>query len=311
MEIKLWGVRGSLPTPLHTDDLRGRLVEAIEAGRADPGLDPQEIIQRLPLHINRVIGGETTCVEVRFGKDQLIIDMGTGARRLGYDMMARGHKGDVHILITHTHWDHIQGWPFFVPGFVPGNTVHFYSCHDHTRERFIHQQHPNFFPVTFEEMRSTREFHEYKPGEPFQVGPFQIDTRGLKHPGGSTAYRIRTNGRTFIFATDTEFFGPDLPKDVRDYMSFFGGVDLLIMDAQYSLLEAEQRVGWGHTAMKVAVGCALEWNVKKLVLTHHEPAHNDEKIRALYEETRAHLESIRGQRTLEIELATQDAVFAL
>ncbi|MBI3395171.1 MAG: MBL fold metallo-hydrolase, partial [Spirochaetia bacterium] len=207
-----------------------------------------------------------------------------------------------------THWDHIQGWPFFVPGFIPGNTIHLYSCHTHTRERFVRQQQSDFFPVTFDEMRSTRIFHEYTAGESFQVGSFAIDTAALTHPGGSTAYRIRAGGKTFIFATDTEIFGPTLEEDMRSWKPFFEGADLVVLDAQYSLKESEQKVGWGHTAMLIAVDCAVLWNVKKALLTHHEPAHADQGIRDLFAEAVAHIKK-KGSVSTAIELAMEDKIY--
>ena len=209
-------------------------------------------------------------------------------RKLGYDMLSRGQKGDIHVLMTHTHWDHIQGWPFFGPGFFPNNRVHFYSCHANCRERFIRQQYKDYFPINFEDMASKRDFFQFQSGDSFDIESFHVSTLPLMHPGGSIAYKIVSGGKQFVFATDTEFFGPDLEKQIEDRRDFFEGVDLLVMDAQYSLAEAEQKIGWGHTAMLIAVDCAVHWKVGRLVLTHHEPAHNDAKTFRLYEEAVAY-----------------------
>lgn len=292
MQIKLWGVRGSLPSPLDPRDYRSRVHDVLKKARnlwdESPGLSVDEVYEKLPAPLAGVVGGDTTCVELRSGDEQLIFDLGTGARRLGYDMMARGHKGDLHILMTHTHWDHIQGWPFFAPGYIPGNHVHFHSCIPDCEERFIKQQQFEFFPLGFHDMMSERTFHTYDQGDSFEVGSFKVTTEALIHPGGSTSYRVDREGKTFIFATDTEFFGPELPDLMEKKKPFFKDADLLIMDAQYSLKESEQKIGWGHTAMVIAVDCAIEWGVKRLALTHHEPAHDDFTTYQLFEEALEH-----------------------
>lgn len=308
MQVKLWGVRGSLAAPLDPVDYRSRLRSSIEHARTlwsrDPGLTTDDVVAALPEHIRDLIGGDTTCVELRSGDEQLIFDMGTGARRLGYDMMSRGAGGTIHILMTHTHWDHIQGWPFFIPGYIPKNDIHFYSCFENCRERFLRQQEFDFFPLSFDEMGSGRQFHLFKQGDAFAIGGFQIRTGALIHPGQSTAYRIDRDGKSFIFATDTEFFGPKLPAVIEEKRPFFEGADVLVLDAQYSLKEAEQKVGWGHTSMTVAVECAIAWKVKRLVLTHHEPAHDDFTTIGMFSAAREYLET-EHKNGLELILARQ------
>ncbi len=315
MRIKLWGVRGSIPTPLSSNEYRRRLKSALEHARgrweSDPDVSPETLLAELSPDIRKLVGGETTCVEVRSGEDQLIVDLGTGARRLGYDMMARGFKGDVHVLVTHTHWDHIQGWPFFIPGYIPDNTVHFHSCIENCHERFQRQQHFDHFPVEFDAMMSKKEFHIYQPGDSFEVGPFTVKTVGLMHPGGSVAYRIEAGGKVFVFATDTEFFGEDLEGQIEKHRPFFENADLLVMDAQYTLDEAEQKVGWGHTAMRIAAECSLKWKAKRLLLTHHEPAHHDDTIHDLFVETEKFVEANANGHKPEIALAYENDEYEL
>lgn len=315
VQIKLWGVRGSIPTPLSSGEYRERLKVALSHARerwqSEPDLSAEGVLAELSPEVLNLVGGETTCVEVRSGEHQLVIDLGTGARRLGYDMLSRGVKGDIHVLVTHTHWDHIQGWPFFVPGYIPDNTVHFYSCIQNCHQRFQRQQHFDHFPVEFDAMMSKKEFHTFPAGGNFAVGPFQVSTLELAHPGGSVAYRIEANGKKFIFATDTEFSGDDLDEQIARYSSFFEGADLLVMDAQYTLDEAKQKIGWGHTAMVISVDCALKWKVRRLVLTHHEPAHQDEKIHTLFAEASKHLEQNANGHRPEIFIACENDVFDL
>ena len=315
MQIKLWGVRGSIPTPLSSGEYRQRLKAALgqarERWQADPDLSAEKVLEGLSPEVTNLVGGETTCVEVRSGDAQLIIDLGTGARRLGYDMLARGVKGAIHVLVTHTHWDHIQGWPFFVPGYIPDNSIHFYSCIPDIHERFQRQQHFDHFPVEFDAMMSKKEFHTYQPGESYEIGPFRVSTLELAHPGGSVAYRIEAGGKRFIFATDTEFSGDNIDEQIEKYRDFFENADLLIMDAQYTMDEARQKIGWGHTAMVISVDCALKWHVKRLVLTHHEPAYQDEKIHMLFDEAAKYLDEHANGSRPEIRIACENDVFDL
>ncbi len=316
MNVKLWGVRGSIPAPLGPEDYQSRLLRALaiarDAWEQNPDLEPESLLEKMPEHLHTIVGGETTCVEVRSGDVQLILDMGTGARRLGYDILGRGYKGPLHVLMTHTHWDHIQGWPFFVPGYIPDYEVHFYSCMDDCENRFIGQQIEYYFPVTFDSMGSGRKFHQVKPGDSFEIGPFNIRTEDLQHPGGSTSYRIECDGRSFVFATDTEFFGPGLADQIESKRSFFEGADLLVMDAQYTPEEAEQKKGWGHTSMQTAVECALKWKVKQLVFTHHEPAHTDDATYKIFDDARKFLKDNNPNgHVLELAVAREGDSYSL
>lgn len=314
MEVKLWGIRGSVPAPLDPRDYRSRVQTILEKAkdqwRRSPNASVDEVMSELPPNISNLIGGETTCVELRDENQQLIFDLGTGARRLGYDMMARGISGEIHILMTHTHWDHVQGWPFFVPGYIPNNHLHFYSYFENCEDRFVRQQNFDFFPLGFHEMMSKREFHHIEKGSRFTIGDLNIHTEALIHPGGSTAYRVEKAGKSFIFATDTEFYGPELEEIIARKKPFFENADLLILDAQYSLKESEQKIGWGHTSMIVAVDCAVAWNVKRLVLTHHEPSHDDITTWRLFEEAQDYLDRIHPGK-LEIILAKEGDVLQI
>ena len=286
MRIKLWGVRGSIPTPMSSSEYRdgvmGILGESKNLWEKNPSMDVEQVFQNLPERLKQPVGGDTTCVEVSHGDTILILDMGSGARRLGMDLMKRKF-GELHVLITHTHWDHIQGWPFFVPAFIPGNTIHFYSSFDDMEERLDLQQKFQFFPVALNQMASNKIFHVLKYHNEFQIGPFTISSYPLIHPGGATSYKIQAGGKTMIFATDTEFYGESKDKNINDARSFFYGADVLLLDAQYSDEEARVKAGWGHTSVNVAIECAISCSVKRLFLTHHEPVHSDHQIYELHE----------------------------
>lgn len=315
MKIKLWGVRGSLPTPMGAPEYQSILAEALaiaaQVHRTNPHSTASQIFEAIPERYRQVIGGETTCVEVNAADTVIMMDAGTGARRAGSDMAKRGVK-EVNILITHTHWDHIQGFPFFAPAYSPEVTLNFFSCIPDLEERFVTQQHPDHQLESFARLPCKKSFTTVEQGQPFQVGRLRVEAQPLIHPGGSASYKIRHNDRTFVFATDTEFYGPELSTLVQKYDRFFHGADMLIIDAQYSLTEAEQKRGWGHTAMTIAVDCAMHWDIGRLGLTHHEPAHSDETIRELFARATEYLEENNPHKhRMELYLAREGEEYFL
>lgn len=315
--IKLWGTRGSIPTPISSDEYRKRLIQALEFARdrwdKEPDLPAANILEGLPAEISTLIGGETTCAEIRSGDDFLIIDMGTGARRLGYELMTKGPPKDINILMTHTHWDHMQGWPFFIPGYLPSSNVNIYSNYDDMEDRFLRQQHPEHFPLQFEQMASTKKFHLFEHKDTLNIGPFKVTNHHLKHPGGASAFKIESDDKTFIFATDTEYTGTveQVEKQIEDSRYFFEDADLLVMDAQYTMEDASHKIGWGHTPTENTIKCASSWCVKKLVLTHHEPSYDDRDIMQLFLEGARNVGDTKCALDLEIEIGVEGSVFTL
>ncbi|MBL8021448.1 MAG: MBL fold metallo-hydrolase [Leptospirales bacterium] len=316
MRIKLWGVRGSLPTPMSSQEYQSILSRALEDARRqfeeEPGRSVDQIFAQIPDHLKHVIGGETTCVGVDYKQTALLIDLGTGSRKAGEALAKRADLKDIHILITHTHWDHIQGFPFFAPAMNPEMTLHFYSCVPDLQTRLIRQQHPDHHNIRFEDLPCRTRFTTVKEGEPFQVGELKISAQPLIHPGGSTSYRMEKGNQKFVFATDTEFYGPELSMLVKKYDEFFHKSDLLIIDAQYSLPEAELKRGWGHTAMTIAVDCAMHWDIGRLGLTHHEPSHSDDTVRELFARAKEYLEANNPhQHPMELYLAREGDEYLL
>ncbi|TAL39335.1 MAG: MBL fold metallo-hydrolase [Spirochaetes bacterium] len=315
MQIKLWGVRGSLPAPMVNTEYRAKLQEILKRALKEGLSAASEIkpfIDALPIQLQNVHGGNTTCAAVTSAAGNLyILDCGTGIRGLGEELLkGSAGKGGVtmRIFITHTHWDHIQGFPFFKPAYVPGNVIQFYSPLSDLQDRFRYQQEARFFPAPLEAMASTKEFHLIKPGTALRFDDgMEIDCYPLKHPGGSFAYRFRENGSTFVFATDAEFTG-DYLETVEAQTGFFDGADLVVLDSQYTLDESFSKFDWGHTSYTMAVNCGIRWKVKNLVLTHHEPAYQDAKLARIYRDAVGH-RNLMKSKLPNIYLATEQMSF--
>ncbi len=319
MQIKLWGVRGSLPSPVTNDEYRNKLQEILKLAVSSGLKETDQIetfIQNLPHDLRHVYGGDTTCATVTSDSGNIyIIDAGTGIRQLGNQLIqgpcGKG-EGEVNIFLTHNHWDHIQGIPFFKPIYIPGNTVRFYSPYPNQEKVLNRQMSAPNFPATFDGTASTKEFHLLDAGksEPYQLeDDLFVDLHPLTHPNGSFAYRFKQNGKTFIFATDAEFTGETLEK-LGAHSEFFLNPDLLVLDSQYTLEESFMKIDWGHTSYTMAVNCALRWKARQLVLTHHEPDYRDKKLHENYEMALQHALD-NGNDTLKIYLAMEGLTFDL
>lgn len=246
--VNFWGVRGSI---------------------ASPG--PQTVRY----------GGNTPCVEMHVGSDRLIFDGGTGIRVLGQSLLSHSPL-EGHIFFTHSHWDHIQGFPFFVPAFVKGNRFHIYGAiapNGSTVEQRLHDQmlHPNF-PVPLQVMAAELKFHDVPIGEPIPIGnEITVENAPLNHPGQAVGYRVNWRGCSAAYVTDTEHFPDRLDENVL-YLA--RNADVLIYDATYTdeeyYSERTSKVGWGHSTWQEAVKIAKAADVKTLVIFHHDPLHDDD-----------------------------------
>jgi len=241
----------------------------------------EQYVERLPQRIAATAGGNTSCVEVEVNGSTFILDCGSGMRPLGNKLMAgefgKG-RGVGHIFLTHTHWDHLQGFPFFSPAYVPGNKFHFHSPFPDLMTRFEDQQREVYFPVSLDYMRAERTWEVLDPNETVTIEGVQVRMMLLSHPGGAYAYRLSYGGKTLVYATDGEYQRMDAEHTAR-YVEFFRDADLLIFDAQYSFEQAiDEKRDWGHSTPKMGAELAFRAHVKRLALTHHDPMATDEKL---------------------------------
>ncbi len=275
MKVRFWGVRGSIPVP-----------------------GP---------HTNRY-GGNTSCVEVRpKGAAPIIIDAGTGIRKLGKQLMQSRFgdgQGVAHLLISHTHWDHIQGLPFFSPFYQQGNEFHLFARQRddmHLRAIFESQTEDPYFPVPMSSLKADLRFHELVEGQRFDIGNAKIACTRLNHPWIAMAYRIDVDGASVVYASDTAPFVDILlehefiheppvlgePIDPADAAKLHAmrdglvhlcrGTDLLIYDTQFTQAEYRSRPHWGHSTPDDAISIARAAKVKKLVLYHHAQWRTDDQ----------------------------------
>ncbi len=254
-------------------------------------------------------GGNTSCVEVRSSDNTLILlDCGTGARMLGQALMASGERPlRGHILISHTHWDHIQGIPFFAPMSLPGSEWDIYAPRglaESVREAIAGQMQYTYFPITMEQRSATVRYHELVEGV-FDVGDVRIRTQYLNHPALTLGYRLEADGVSIVYACDHEPHSRQLATDPSEitgqdcrHADFLASADLVIHDAQYTADEYPTKTGWGHSTVEYAVSVAETAGAKRLALTHHDPLRNDDALDDLVKRTQAELKGRSSPLTL-------------
>ena len=239
MRVKYWGTRGSAPSPS---------------------------VEEFGFH-TEIHGGNTSCVELILPTAEIIIDAGTGIRELGRNLLKRGYgaredksEREVYLLLSHTHWDHIQGFPFFKPAYVPGNKISFFAQEKDvaamrravptTKQALEYQQTPPYFPVPLGAMRAEMGFNDIKDGSEFEIGNVAVRAKALNHPDGYLGFRLEHNGKIFVYASDNE---PDGKVFTDNLLALADGADLFVQDSQYTPEEYERKNGWvtQHTNMQL------------------------------------------------------------
>jgi phosphoribosyl 1,2-cyclic phosphodiesterase len=231
-------------------------------------------------------GGNTSCVEIRFGHQLLILDAGTGLRALGDELTREFGSSAIaaDLLISHTHWDHIQGLPFFAPLYSPKNRIRILAANgrgDLVEHGLKNQMSPTNFPVGLDQMQGLAGITELT-SQQMRLENFWISTIELNHPGGCSGFKIEGPSGTVAYLPDHEPYaiGVNADVDLRQKLlvGFVRGVDLLILDTQYTDAEYQSKIGWGHGHSSASVELAMEAEVQRLALFHHDPAHLDEEI---------------------------------
>jgi phosphoribosyl 1,2-cyclic phosphodiesterase len=271
MRIRFWGVRGSI---------------------ASPGPD------------TALVGGNTSCVEVVCGKTRIVLDAGTGMRGLGNHLLAEKQSLDVTLLLSHFHWDHIQGLPFFVPVYMKQTELTIVGGANgimSVRETLEHQMAAPVFPVRLDEVGARIATREVKFGESFDIGEAKVIVGRGNHPGGVVAYRIEHEGKSIVYATDTEHYACVDPA----LRTLCEGADVLVYDSQYSPEEYKGKVGWGHSTYVAGADLARSAGASSYVLYHHDPARSDAGVAAFEERARElYAPSIAAREGMVIDLGS-------
>jgi len=286
MKVRIWGARGSIPSPLRPEEVEEKIYRAILGmPHIDTG-DPQAVrtyVRELPPLLRGTAGGNTPCIEVRAGGTLLAIDAGSGLHVLGQQLLkgdfGRG-EGTIHIFISHLHWDHLQGFPMFMPAFVPGNHIFVYSVHDVRTALEMYMKRPYSWPVSLSDMKATIEFVPLSVGEPLYLNDVRVYAFENTHPGRSYSYRFEDLYNILVYATDAEYKQLD-SSALQPYVEFFRNADVLIFDAQYTLREAWRKVEWGHSSALIGVDLARAAGVKRLLLFHHDPTYSDAELQEI------------------------------
>jgi phosphoribosyl 1,2-cyclic phosphodiesterase len=310
VRVRFWGTRGSIPVATTPEAIRRKLVRALTQARGRD-LDTPEQIEafvdtELDVAARHTYGGNSSCVQLDAGDDEYVLcDLGSGARVFGNHVLAarRGVPGTYHVFMSHTHWDHIMGFPFFMPAYIPGNTVTIYGCHAWLEEAFRRQHGAPSFPVEFAQLGAAVRFVRLEPGPAYDLAGFRVTAKRQHHTGDSYGYRFERDGRTVVYSTDSEHKLDD-PGQVQAFADFFRAADLVIFDAQYSLAEANSiKEDWGHSSNVVGVELCQLARARHLCMFHHEPTYDDERIATMLAETRRFEEITRGEHTVQVSAA--------
>ena len=309
MRVRFWGTRGSLPVALTAADVRGKIITALR-GAAGRSLADDEAVARyvdgLPFDVAGTFGGHSSCVEIEpGGSDYVLCDLGSGVRPFGQAVLAK--HGAVpqtfHIFISHVHWDHIMGLPFFTPAYIPGNRIFIYGGHAVLEEALRRQQARPSFPVDFAALRATIEFVRLEPGTHYAIAGMDVTLKKQRHAGDSYGYRFACGGKSIVYTTDSEHSLADM-KEADGFVEFFRGADLVIFDAMYSLVDAiSVKADWGHSSNIVGVELCQRAEVAQLCMFHHEPASSDETLAKVLADTRRFEEITRTGAPLAITSA--------
>lgn len=299
MKLNYYGVRGSVPRPLTAKEIYQRI-----AGQAKNGSIQLSALRGMTQSGKLSYGGNTPCVELEDNNESLIIDAGSGLRALSQVYISK-KKGPIHILLTHLHWDHIQGLPFFTPLFQAGREIHIYSAVSitHVKRSLSGQANDPYFPVSFELLESKIKFHQI-PKNGIQIGTFKVSPFLLHHPQATYAYKVESKKKSYAHMSDTEL-ALLKPADIQAYQRFLKGVHFISADSQFSFKEAVQFSTWGHSSIHYFIELLKNSGIKTIALYHYNPQGTEEQIDELFERAKQHLKFLKLKKPPKIICAIE------
>lgn len=319
MEIRFWGTRGSLPVAAAGAVIRKKIKQALTLanGMAFENADAIDrfIDASIDFSTRSGYGGDSSCVQISAGEATTLCDMGSGLRRYGQRVMARHGAAprEYHFFMSHLHWDHIMGLPFFPPAYIPGNRIHIYGGHSTSdmETAFVKQQSPPSFPVHWQDMGAAMTFEHLETGRWHDIAGLRVTLRQQTHHGDSFGYRFEKDGKVIVYATDAEHKQDD-EAETDGVIAFFKDADLVIFDAMYSMADMITiKEDWGHSSNMVGVDLCLRAGVRRLCMFHHEPAYTDEMIHQVLQETKRYVELVGEGKLMDVSTAYDDMVITI
>ena len=302
MKIKFWGVRGSLPASSsleqNTEHIKNVLKSFIQSGYKSEN-DIEHFFETRPITDICGYGQNTTCVQIRDGSDHLLIDGGSGIKVYG-DHLMKHHpeRNQHHILMTHFHYDHIMGLPFFPQHFVSGQEIHYYAVQSECEKMIRSLFASPLFPLSYEKLSAKIHFHPINPYEKMTINGFGVTAFKLDHPDPCYGFRLEKNGKIYAHAVDHEahrITEADLGKDA----GLFKNADLLYIDAQYAESDMDQKTGWGHGTFQRAFEICSVYKIKQVLLAHHDPGFSASDIQNLVKESQTYFNTAEKSKNIE------------
>lgn len=318
--VRFWGTRGTLPVAATAREIRAKIANALVVARGESITSYEDanrfINEELDFAAAATYGGATSCVEIDCGDDAFFIcDMGSGLQHFARDAVRlgrRGRAGKFNFFLSHMHWDHIMGFPSFLPALDDKSTIVIHTCHSDAQEALRRQQEEMSYPTPFESWGAKISFVTMEPGEEIEVDGLRVTTMLQDHPHASFGYRfIDASGRRIVYSTDSEHRIDNMEREDA-FTFFFREADLVICDTMYSLAATSStKEDWGHSSNVVAIDLCHQAGAKRLALFHHDPLHGDEEIQRMHEDSIRYEKLTRNEVPLEVLCAYDGLEVAL
>jgi phosphoribosyl 1,2-cyclic phosphodiesterase len=310
MLLRFWGTRGSLPVALSGQGVRDKVFAVLRQADGRSFASDAElndfIENEVDFATSHGFGGNTSCVEFVGGENTMVCDMGSSLRELGQKIMVEHGPGvprRYDFFMSHVHWDHIMGLPFFAPAYIPGNKIHIHGCHEVLEEAFRRQQSDPCFPVHWDQLAADITLDIIEPDRNYQIAGFNVSAVKQNHAGDSYGYCFELGGKRAVYSTDGEHT-QESEAETQRYIDFLSGVDLLVFDSMYSMADmVSVKQDWGHSSNIVGVDLCHRAGVGHYCLFHHEPIHDDYALQKILDETIRYEEIMNPGTPLRVSMA--------
>jgi phosphoribosyl 1,2-cyclic phosphodiesterase len=308
MKAIIWGGRGSIPASYSQELIKRKIKTVLQKAVEEKITNENQIdafMDSLPFALKSSYGSNTSCVQITGGDEVIICDAGSGIRDLGTKLVRMG--GDmpkkINIIMSHLHWDHIQGFPFFIPAYFQGVSINVYGCHKTIEDTFIRQQNVPTFPVELLDMGSEINFHLWDKNKSYNLGGIELEIIEQPHPGLSYGYKFTKSGKSIVYSTDAEHTEESQNEDYP-FLKFIADAEVLIFDGQFTLADHMfTKQNWGHSSNLIGIEMAIRAGVKKLCLFHSDHTFDDFQLDNFLKNSNRYKEIYNDAANLEIMIA--------